>query len=236
MRNSRYLFTQSSANAASVDQGLRAYFLKIYNYMTIGLGLTGVIAYFTAQSPELIRLIFTTPLQWVVLLAPLGVVIYLSSQVDKIAPKTAQLVFFAYAALMGLSLSSLFVVYTGASIARVFFITSATFGAMSLYGYTTKKDLTGVGSFLIMGLWGLIIASVVNIFMHSSGLNFVISLIGVIIFTGLTAYDTQRLKGVYYMTQDAAMYEKTAIYGALQLYMDFINLFLMMMRFLGDRR
>jgi uncharacterized protein len=227
---------QRAIEEASVDVGLRAYMLKVYNYMMAGLAITGVVSYFTASSPTMMHAIYGTPLQWLVMLAPLGFVFFLSFRIDKIQASTAQLLFWIYAAIMGVSLSFIFMVYQGESIARVFFITAATFGAMSLYGYTTQRDLSGFGSFLFMGLIGIIIASVVNIFMQSSAMQFAISIIGVLVFTGLTAYDTQKIKSMY---QDGLGHEtstKMAVMGALNLYLDFINLFLMLLRLLGDRR
>jgi FtsH-binding integral membrane protein len=223
--------------SAEYDLGLRSYMLSIYNYMAAALALTGVIAFGAASSPALMQTIFGTPLQWVVALAPLGIVMFLSFRVQKLSMQAAQTWFWVFAAAMGLSLSSIFMVYTGVSIARVFFITAGVFGSMSLYGYTTKKDLTGIGSFLMMGMFGLIIASLVNMFMHSSGLQFAISAIGVLIFTGLTAYDTQKIKHMYYSVGGTGeMAGKAAIMGALTLYLDFINLMLMLLRFFGDRR
>lgn len=221
--------------AAEYDEGLRAYMLKVFNNMAAGLGITGLVAYMTASTPALMQAIFGTPLMWVVVLAPLAFVIYFSARIHTMSEGKAKGVFYAYAAVMGLSLASIFIVYTEASIARAFFITACTFGAMSLYGYTTKKDLTGWGSFLIMGLIGLIIASLVNIFMQSAALDFAVSAIGVLVFTGLTAYDTQRIKQTYYMV-GADSLGRAAIMGALSLYLDFINLLLMLLRFVGDRR
>lgn len=220
---------------AKYDEGMRSYMLRIYNYMALALALTGFVAFAVSSSPELMKTIFETPLSFVVMLAPLGIVIYLSMRIQKLSFEAAQVWFWVFAATMGLSLASIFMVYTGASIARAFFITASVFGAMSLYGYTTKKDLTGMGSFLIMGLWGLIIASLVQVFFPSPGLQFAVSLLGVIIFTGLTAYDTQRLKEVYY-SAGAGQLEKVSIMGALTLYLDFINLMISMLRFVGDRR
>lgn len=229
--------SQARTVSAEYDAGMRSYMLSIYNYMAAALALTGVIAFGAASSPALMQAIFGTPLQWIVALAPLGIVMFLSFRVQKLSMQAAQMWFWAFAAAMGLSLSSIFMVYTGTSIARVFFITASVFGSMSLYGYTTKKDLTGMGSFLMMGLFGLIIASLVNIFLKSSGLQFAISAIGVIVFTGLTAYDTQKIKHMYYAVGSAGeMAGKAAIMGALTLYMDFINLMIMLLRFLGDRR
>lgn len=227
---------ERTSERASVDSGLRAYMLKVYNYMTGGLALTGIIAFLTASSPALLHTIYNTPLMWVVMLAPLAFVFFLSFKIDSIKASTAQMLFWIYAAIMGLSLAFIFVAYTGESITRVFFITAGTFGAMSLYGYTTGTDLTRFGSFLFMGLIGIIIASVVNIFLGSSALQFAVSVIGVLVFTGLTAYDTQKIKSMY---MDGLGYEsstKMAIMGALNLYLDFINLFLMLLRLFGDRR
>lgn len=219
-----------------VDEGLRAYMLGIYNYMTIGLILTGALAYFTANSPAMLQAIFGTPLKWIVMLAPLGFVLFLSFRIHKIQASTAQLLFWLYSGSMGLSLSTIFIAYTGMSIAKVFFITAGTFAAMSLYGYTTKKDLTGWGSFLFMGLIGLVIASLVNLFMASSAMSFVISFVGVLVFTGLTAYDTQVIKSEYSLAVDAETARKISVIGALRLYLDFINLFLSLLRLMGDRR
>jgi uncharacterized protein len=218
-----------------IDVGLRQYMQRIYNYMAGGLALTGIVAYLAASS-GLYRQIFGTPLFWVVLLAPLGLVMLLSFRIEKMSLGAAQISFWAYAGLVGLSLGGIFLVYTGASIARVFFITAATFGAMSVYGYTTKRDLTQFGSFLFMGLIGIVIAGVVNIFIGSTALQMTISVIGVIVFVGLTAWDTQRIKAIYVEADGAVVAGKKAIMGALALYLDFLNLFLMLMQLLGDRR
>jgi len=205
--------------------------------MTIGLGLTGLTAYLVSSSPELMATLFQSPLVWVVMLAPLGFVLLLSFGIHKMSAATAQTVFWIYSIVMGLSLSTIFLTYTATSIARVFFITSGTFAAMSLFGYTTKKDLSGMGSFLFMGLIGIVLASVVNIFMASSALSFGISVLGVLIFTGLTAYDTQSIKKSYYHHGgEGEVGHKSAIMGALRLYLDFINLFIMLLRLIGDRR
>jgi len=226
-----------SSARADVDQGLRAYMLKIYNYMALGLGITGVIAYFVASNEQLLTAIMGNPiLFWGLFIAQIGAVVYLSARITKMPTRTAQIIFFAYAALSGLTFSGIFAAYTFESLARVFFITSITFGAMSLYGYTTKRDLTGFGSFLIMGVIGLIIASVVNIFLQSSALMFITSLLGVLIFVGLTAYDTQKLKLMYSQVGQSDLAENYAVIGALTLYLDFINLFIFLLRFMGDRR
>jgi FtsH-binding integral membrane protein len=218
-----------------VDVGLRQYMLKIYNYMASGLALTGIVAY-TAAASGFYASIAHTPLFWVILLAPLGIVFWLSMGISRMNAGTAQALFWVYSALMGLSLAGIFLVYTGASIARVFFITGGTFAAMSLYGYTTKRDLTQFGSFLIMGLIGIIIASLVNMFIASSALQFAISVIGVLVFVGLTAWDTQRIKEMYVASDDGQTAGKKAVMGALQLYLDFINLFVMLLQLFGQRR
>jgi len=238
--------TQARARAVEMDAGLRAYMLKIYNYMASGLALTGLVALFAANSPALMQLLYTqnangamgpSGLGLLVMFAPLGFVLAMSFGANRMSFTTLQACYWAFATVMGLSLSSIFLVYTGESIARTFFITAGTFGAMSLYGYTTKRDLTGMGSFLMMGLIGLIIASVVNIFLQSSALGFATSVIGVFIFVGLTAYDTQKLKAMYYqLTGYGDAIAKASLMGALNLYMDFINIFLHLLRFVGDRR
>ncbi|MDP1975370.1 MAG: Bax inhibitor-1/YccA family protein, partial [Alphaproteobacteria bacterium] len=199
--------------------------------------LTGLIAYFVGTNPAMMTTLIKNPvLFWVIALAPIALVFFLSFRIAQLSRATAQLPFWIFAALMGLSLASIFVVYTQESIARVFFITAGTFAAMSIYGYTTKRDLTNMGSFLMMGLIGIIIASVVNIFLKSSGLGFAISILGVLIFVGLTAYDTQKIKEMYMESDDSTISGKKAIMGALALYLDFINLFLMLLRLFGDRK
>ena len=236
MADLRYQSARTRQIDDTVDMGLRAYMLKIFNYMAVGLSLTGVVAFLTASSPTMMAAIFGSPLKWVVMLAPLGFVMAISFGINRMSSATAQALFWIYAAVMGLSLASIFIVFTGTSIARVFFITSGTFAAMSLYGYTTKRDLTAMGSFLFMGLIGIVLASLVNLFLNSSGLSFVISVLGVLIFTGLTAYDTQAIKSMYYEADDSETSGKKAVMGALTLYLDFINLFMYLLRFLGDRR
>ena len=241
--------TRSSASEAIIDEGLRAYMLKVYNYMGSGVLLTGVIALMffkmavvTSDVGEIIGLtnfgnsIYNSGLKWMIMLAPLAVVFYMSFGIAKMSAAKAQTTFWVFAALMGASLSSIFLMYTGASITRVFFITAGTFGAMSIYGYTTKKDLTKLGSFLMMGLFGIIIASVVNIFMKSTMMYFVISILGVLIFVGLTAYDTQKIKNMYMASDSGELMGKKAVMGALTLYLDFINLFIMLLRLFGQRR
>ncbi|MEE2693932.1 MAG: Bax inhibitor-1/YccA family protein [Pseudomonadota bacterium] len=225
-----------TAGSAEIDEGLRSFMLKVYNYMGLGLALTGAVAFFVSTSPALMQAIFGTPLQWLVMLSPFAFILVLSFGINRLRPATAQLLFWAFAGVMGLSLSSIFIVYTGTSVARVFFITASVFGAMSLYGYTTKKSLASWGSFLFMGLVGILIAMVVNLFLASSALHFIISVVGVLVFTGLTAYDTQQIKHQYYEGDTAVIAEKKAIMGALRLYLDFINLFIMLMHLLGQNR
>ena len=232
------VFTQVRAGVTDqvqIDEGLRAYMLKVYNYMGSALLLSGIVAYAVAHTPALMQLIFGTPLMWVVMLAPLGMVFFLSARIEKMSFTTAQTTFWIFAALMGASLASIFVIYTQTSIVRVFMITAVTFGAMSLWGYTTKKDLSGMGSFLMMGLIGIIVASLVNLFIQSSMMHWVISVIGVLVFTGLTAYDTQKIKEMYLVSDGQVVMGKKAIMGALRLYLDFINLFIMLLHLFGNR-
>ena len=219
----------------AIDAGLRRYMLSVYNYMAAGVALTGLVAYI-ATATGFYQQIAGTPLIWLVMLAPLAAVLFLSFRIDRMGFATAQAVFWAYAGLMGLSLAGILLMYTDTSVARVFFISAGTFAAMSLYGYSTGRDLSRLGSFLLMGLIGIILASVVNIFVASSMLQFVISVIGVLVFTGLTAYDTQRIKQLYYAGGVAGDLAKTALMGALTLYFDFINLFVMLLNLSGDRR
>ena len=218
-----------------VDTGLRQYMLSIYNYMTLGLALTGAVAMLVASSPSIYMPIFTSPLKWVVMLAPLGFVLFLGVRLNKMSVQAVQLTYWAFAAVMGLSMASIFLVFTGESIARTFFITAAAFGALSLYGYTTKRDLSAMGTFLVVGLFGLIIASVVNIFVGSSAIQFAVSVAGVLIFAGLTAWDTQRLKEMYYENMEPGAQTKMAVMGALALYLDFINMFQFLLQFMGVR-
>jgi len=229
---------------AAVDEGLRAYMLGVYNYMAAGVALTGVIAYLTSvlagSSVETLtplgQALYTSPLRWVVMLAPLGFVLYLSFRMQQMSVGAAQIAFWLFAAVMGISLSSIFLVFTNTSITQVFFVTAATFGALSLWGYTTKRDISGWGSFLFMGVVGVIIAMLVNIFLQSSALQFAISIVGVLVFAGLTAYDTQRIKDGYLMVRgNAELVAKSAIMGALALYLDFINMFIMLLNLFGSR-
>ena len=230
------------------DEGLRSYMLRVYNYMATGILLTGIVALLTFKlsvqeitSAGIIlepfgQAIYNSGLKWVVMLAPLGVVFYMSFGINKMSAAKAQTTFWVFAALMGLSLSSLLLYYTGMSVTRVFFICSATFGAMSIYGYTTKRDLTKLGSFLMMGLIGIIIASLVNLFLQSETMYWIISYLGVLIFIGLTAYDTQKIKNMYAASDTTEIMSKKAVMGALTLYLDFINLFIMLLRIFGQRR
>ena len=221
---------------ADIDEGLRTYMLRVYNYMASALLLTGIVALGVAQSPALLHAIFGTPLQWVVMLAPLGLVMFLGFRINQMSVQAAQATFWAYAALLGVSISFIFVVYTGASVARIFFITSAAFGGLSLYGYSTKRSLSGFGSFLVMGLIGLVIAMVVNMFLQSPAMMYIISVAGVLIFAGLTAYDTQQIKEMYYESDSSEVAVKKSVMGALRLYLDFLNLFLMLLQLFGNRR
>ena len=226
---------RSADTQIGIDVGLREYMLRIYNYMASALALTGIVAYVFANSGMYMS-IARTPAIWLVMLAPLGLVMVLSFGINRLSAAAAQAIFWLYAALMGISLASVFLVFTGASVARVFFITAGTFAAMSLYGYTTKRDLSQLGSFLFMGLIGIVIASLVNIFIGSTALQFAISVIGVLVFTGLTAYDTQSIKETYYEGDGYEMAGKKAVMGALRLYLDFVNLFMMLIQLLGVRR
>lgn len=245
-RSNEHVQTQQAQKAAVYDEGLRAYMLSVYNYMASAVLLTGIVAYLAGTSEAFLQMMYSvradgsmgmSPLSYIVMFAPLGVVFFLSARVNSLSQGAAKMWFFAYSALMGLSLYYIFAIYTGVSVARVFFITAGMFGGMSLYGYTTKKDLSGMGSFMVMGLIGIIIASLVNLFLESSALHFAISVIGVLVFTGLTAYDTQRIKNTYYaVVGHGETVGKAAIMGALSLYLDFLNLFIMLMQFFGDRR
>ena len=239
--------TVGRAEVGVIDQGLRAYMLRVYNYMAVGVAITGVVAYLAyamavvqtdagVQLTSFGNLIFQSPFKWVVILAPLGMVFLISARIGSMSLSGAQLSFWAFAGLMGLSLASIFLVFAGESIARVFFITAASFGALSLYGYTTQKDLSGWGSFLFMGLIGVVLASLVNLFLGSTALQFAISVVGVLVFAGLTAYDTQQIKELYYVGDDGTVAGRKAIMGALRLYLDFINLFMMLLQLFGDRR
>lgn len=232
----RDVSSRAGAQTAEFDAGLRAHMSRVYNMMAMGVGLTGVIAYFVAQSPALLNAIFGTPLQWVVMLAPLGLVIYLSARIHKMSAATAQMFFWIYAGSLGLMLSTIFITYPMVNVARIFFITTIMFGSLSLYGYMTKRSLSAMGSFLFMGLIGLLVAMVVNIFLQSPALYFATSAIGVLIFAGLTAWDTQKIKETYFLvSHDGETASKAATMGALALYLDFINMFLFLLRLFGNR-
>jgi len=239
--------TRTAGRAEAIDQGLRAYMLRVYNYMASGVAITGVVAYAIfamaveqgaggLQLTAFGNFMFASAFKWVVIFAPLGLVFFISARINSMSLGTAQIAFWAFAALMGASISSIFLIYAGESIARVFFITAASFGALSLWGYTTRKDLTGWGSFLFMGLIGIIIAMIVNLFIASTALQFAISVIGVLVFAGLTAYDTQKIKEMYSVNDDGSVSGRKAVMGALRLYLDFINLFMMLLYLFGGRR
>ena len=243
LRNYNARVASAPARAdADIDQGLRAYMLKVYNLMALGLAITGLAAWGTfnfavvdGQLTAFGQLVYASAFRWVVILAPLAMVFFLSFRINKMSVSAAQTTFWVYAGLVGMSLSTIFLVYTGTSIVRTFFITATAFGGLSLYGYTTKRDLSAMGSFLVMGLFGLIIAMIVNIFLGSSALQFAISVIGVLIFAGLTAYDTQQIKEMYYEGDGAEVAGRKSIMGALRLYLEFINLFMFLLHFLGNR-
>jgi FtsH-binding integral membrane protein len=234
--------------ALAIDAGLRAHMIRVYNYMAGAVALTGVVAWLTFQMATtttsagqlaltpLGQALFGSPLMWVLVLAPLALVFFISFRIDRMQAGTALTLFLVYAGLLGISLATIFLVYTHTSITRVFFISAASFGALSLYGYTTQRDLSAFGSFLVMGLIGIIIASLVNLFLASSALHFAISVIGVLVFAGLTAWDTQKIKEMYDVNDDGTVSGRKAVMGALALYLDFINLFLMLLRLFGDRR
>lgn len=224
---------------SDIDMGLRAHMNKVYGLMSVGMAITGGVAWAIGTNDAMVQAIFATPLKWVVMFLPLVMVFAFSALIPRLSVAAAQLFFYVYAAAMGLSLSVIFAVYTGTSIATTFFVTAITFAALSLYGYTTKKNLSGMGTFLFMGVIGLLVASVVNIFLASAALSFAISAIGVLIFAGLTAYDTQNIKNTYLehaQQGDQEWLGKAAIMGALSLYLDFINMFMFLLRFMGDQR
>ena len=226
--------TSVGTDAAAVDAGLRSYMLSVYNYMASGVLLTGIVALLFANS-GMAAAVLGTPLRWVIALAPLGFVMVMSFGMNKLSTGTLKALFFAFAAVMGLSMSSIFFVYTGASIAITFFATTVAFLSLSLYGYTTKRNLSGLGTFLIMGLVGLIVASLANLWFQSPVMSLVISAIGVLLFAGLTAYDTQRIKSMYDWVAGTDMMGKVVIMGALSLYLDFVNMFQFLLSFMGSR-
>jgi FtsH-binding integral membrane protein len=224
-----------TADAALFDEGLRRHMLRVYNYMALGLVVTGIVAYVVGTTPALYVPIFSTPLKWVVMFAPLAFVLFFSFRMETMSASSAQTMFWAFCVVMGLSLASIFLVFTGVSIARTFFIAATMFGATSLYGYTTKADLSRFGSFLIMGLIGVVIASIVNIFLGSSALQFAISVIGILVFVGLTAWDTQTIKEQYSSSLDGESTQKLAVFGAFSLYLNFVNIFQLLLNLTGER-
>lgn len=230
--------TGAGVRTAQIDEGLRAYMNKVYGLMSVAMIITGVVAYVVGTSETMLIAIFQSPLKWVVMFAPLAVVFGLGAMIHRMSAATAQIVFWVFSALMGLSISYIFAVYTGISIAQTFLVTAIAFAGLSLYGYTTKKDLSGLGTFLIMGVIGLLVASIVNIFLGSAPVQFAISALGVLIFAGLTAYDTQNIKNTYIVhahNGDSEWLGKSAIMGALNLYLDFLNMFMILLQFLGNR-
>jgi len=253
MANPSYARTQTISRAVEIDEGLRAYMNKVYALMAGAMIITGLVSYVVGMdfnavvngrepallSEGMLQAMFTSPGRWIVIFAPLAVVFGFSAMINRMSATTAQMVFWGFSALMGLSISWIFAVYTGASIARTFFVTAIAFGGLSLWGYTTKKNLSGWGSFLIMGVIGLIVASLVNLFLASTGLQWAISILGVLIFAGLTAYDTQNIKNTYLALRSTpggeAVLEKGAVMGALNLYLDFLNMFMFLLQFLGNR-
>lgn len=231
-------YGRSTTGAAFFDEGLRSYMNKVYGLMSVAMVLTGLVAWAVGTSDQLLAVIFGTPLKWVVMFAPLAVVFAFGAMIHRMSAAAAQLVFYGFAALMGLSISYIFAVYTGVSIAQTFLVTAIAFASLSLYGYTTKRDLSAMGAFLIMGVVGLLVASIVNIFLDSGALAFAISVVGVLIFAGLTAFDTQNIKNTYLAHAQAGDQEwlgKAAIMGALNLYLDFLNMFMFLLNFLGNR-
>ncbi|HLW91657.1 MAG TPA: Bax inhibitor-1/YccA family protein [Roseiarcus sp.] len=247
--NARYGAGVARSGVSAVDQGLRAYMIGVYNYMTLGLGVTGLVAlgaymlsdvqvvggHLTANALGQ-ALYGPSILRWIIVLSPLAVVFYISARINSMSAASARNAFLVFSGLIGLSMSALLIVYTGASIGRVFFETAAAFAGLSLYGYTTSRPLSGMGSFLIMGLWGIIIAGIVNLFLHSTGLMWALSLLSIVIFSGLTAWDTQAIKENYYVGDGHEMVQKKSIYGALRLYLDFINLFQSLLMLTGSQR
>ena len=247
MQDPRFM-QSSAATTAGVDVGLRAYMLGVYNYMTTALAITGLFALGTKMlavqtgpngqilATPLGNVLFNTPLMWVVALAPLGMVIWLSARMHAMSASKARTLFYVFAALMGISLSTVLITYTGSSVARAFFVTAGAFAGLSLYGYTTKRDLGPIGSFLIIGVFGLILASIVNLFLQSAATEMLISVVGVLIFAGLTAYDTQKIKSMYMQSDSHEQAQRKSIFGALRLYLDFINMFLFLLRLFGNRQ
>lgn len=231
----RYGYGATTIDRATIDEALRAYMLRVYNYMGSGLALSAIVALLVSQSPALMQTLFGSGLAFVVMLAPLGILLVMSFGANKLSAGAVQGLYWAFTATMGVSISTIFMVYTGTSVLRIFFITAAMFGAMSLWGYTTKRDLTGMGTFLSMGVIGLIIASVVNIFIGSTVLQMAVSAITVLVFTGLTAYDTQRIKSEFYEGNPADVLTKQAVFGAVALYVNFLNIFMALLSLFGQK-
>ena len=237
-------FTANGSLATSTvafDAGLRTYMLAVYNYMASGLLLTGIVAMLVANSAGVRAVFFAasgtpTLLGWIAVFAPLALVFTLGFGINRLSESTVKALFWTYAILMGVSLSTILLAYTGVSVARTFFVTAAAFGGLSLWGYTTKRNLSAFGTFLIMGVFGLLIAMIVNMFLRSSTLDLIVSAIGVLLFAGLTAFDTQKIKSVYLEVAGTEFHGKAVVMGALTLYLDFLNLFLFLLRFMGDRR
>ena len=228
----------AGAQTAHYDEGLRAHMTKVYGIMAGGMAVTGIVAYLVGSNPALLQAIFGTPLKWVVMFAPLAVVFGFGAMINRMSVGAAQAVFYGFAALMGLSISYIFAIYTGVSIATTFFTTAIAFAGLSLYGYTTKRDLSGFGTFLMMGVIGILVASVINIFLQSTAVAFAVSTLGVLIFAGLTAFDTQNIKNTYLQMAQSADQDwlgKSAIMGALSLYLNFLNMFMFLLQFMGNR-
>ena len=228
----------AATGALDIDEGLRAHMNRVYGILGLGMATTGVVAYFTGQNDALLQTLFTGYMRWIVMFAPLVMVFFLGGMINRLSENAARLAFIAFSALMGLSISWIFAVYTGVSITQTFFTTAIAFGGLSMYGYTTKRDISGWGSFLIMGVIGLIVASILNIWLASSAMTFAITIIGLLIFAGLTAYDTQNIKNTYLQMAHAGQTEwlgKAAIMGALNLYLDFLNMFMFLLQFMGGR-
>jgi FtsH-binding integral membrane protein len=224
-----------SADAQAIDQGLRTYMIGVYQFMALGIALTGAVALVLSMQPALMQAIFGTPLKWVALLAPVPVALYAQIRIHQLSPGTAQGLFWLYAALVGVTFSALFVIFTAESLVRVFFITAAAFLALSLYGYTTKRNLSGWGSFLFIGMIGIFFAAIANIFIESSALNFAVSAIGVLVFAGFTAYDTQQIREMYYQAADETTAARYSVLGALWLYISFVAMFQFLLNLIGDR-
>jgi FtsH-binding integral membrane protein len=233
--NVTYGRAMPSAEAQTFDQGLRTYMIGVYQYMALGVALSGAIALVLSMQPEIMQVIWATPLKWVAIFAPLPVALYTQFRIERLSPATAQGLFWLYAALVGVSFSILFAIFTDASIVRVFLITAVAFGALSLYGYTTNRNLSAWGSFLFIGMIGVLIAGLVNIFLQSSALNFAVSAIGVLVFAGLTAYDTQQIKAMYYQAADETTAARYSILGSLWLYISFVAMFQFLLSLIGDR-